>query len=106
MSQIAAGHIGDAILTLDIAWGENLTTEIARAAQLSSSFLKLCKDAQSDAARYERQVVQDDILGTFNGANPVPRRRCINPRPETQLGIWACCGGDCQVALQGKQTIY
>jgi len=62
MSQIAAGHIGDAILTLDIARRENVTTEVARAAQLSASFLKLCKEAQSDAARYELQRIATDGL--------------------------------------------
>lgn len=62
MSQIAAGHIGDAILTLDIARRENLRTEVARAAQLSASFLKLCKEAQSDAAHYELQRIATDRL--------------------------------------------
>jgi tetratricopeptide (TPR) repeat protein len=62
MSQIAAGHIGDAILTLDISRRENLTTEIALAAQLSASFLKLCKEAQSDAAHYELQRIAQDKL--------------------------------------------
>ena len=62
MSQIAAGHIGDAMLTFDIARRENLTTEIALAAQLSASFLKLCREAQSDTARYELQRIAHDKL--------------------------------------------
>ncbi len=42
MSQIAAGRIRDAIMTLEIAKRENQRTERHAAVQISTSFLRLC----------------------------------------------------------------
>lgn len=62
MSKIAAGRIDDAIVTLDIARRENLSNGTTLAAQLSASFLKLCKEAHSDAARCELQRIAQNKL--------------------------------------------
>ncbi|PBK80470.1 hypothetical protein ARMGADRAFT_1020858 [Armillaria gallica] len=62
MSQIAAGRIDDAILTLEIARRENQRNEIHPAVQISAAFLKLCQEARSIAARSELQQIARDRL--------------------------------------------
>ncbi len=66
MSQIAAGRIRDAIMTLEIAKRENQRTERHAAVQISTSFLRLCQEAQSIAARSEElQRISQEKLSTM-----------------------------------------
>ncbi|KAK0468740.1 hypothetical protein IW261DRAFT_1612439 [Armillaria novae-zelandiae] len=65
MSQIAAGRIDDAILSLEISKRENQRNEIQLAVQISTAFLRLCQEAQSDAARLELQRIAREQLSTM-----------------------------------------
>ncbi|PBK60207.1 hypothetical protein ARMSODRAFT_1090411 [Armillaria solidipes] len=65
MSQIAAGRIDDAILTLEIARRENQRNEIQPAVQISTAFLRLCQEARSVAARSELQRIAREKLSAM-----------------------------------------
>ncbi|KAK0496664.1 hypothetical protein EDD18DRAFT_171608 [Armillaria luteobubalina] len=65
MSQIAAGRIDDALLSLEIAKRENQRNEIQPAVQISTAFLRLCQEARSDAARLELQRIAREELSTM-----------------------------------------
>lgn len=65
MSQIAAGRIDDAILSLEIARRENLRNDVQYAVQISAAFLKLCQEARSVSARAELQRIGRERLSTM-----------------------------------------